>query len=149
MTEVKGVETVINTGGINSGAPPSPQPPSPLQRRSSTRRVCSKRLPACAAKFCSSKFGTGNDNPTNPETLSNVQKKRTVSFFFKDFSQFEVGLALAQPHHRPPRCPCAAPGPLRAPNVTERPLMCAGDLLSPMLHQKGPQLCFCRRSQTN
>eukprot|EP00964_Phaeocystis_antarctica_P077042 scaffold47727_cov69-Phaeocystis_antarctica.AAC.1 len=145
-----GAETVINTGGINSGAPSSPQSPPPLQCRSSTRRVCSKRLSACAGKFCPSKFGIGNDNPSDPAALSDVQKKRTVSFFFSDFSQFEVGLAPAQPHHRPPRFPCAAPGALRAPKATERPPVCAGDLISPMLQQKGPQLCcFCRRSQTN
>ena len=38
--------------------------------------------------------GTGGDNPTNPLDLTDVQKSRSVSFFFRDFSKFDVSNAL-------------------------------------------------------
>ena len=38
--------------------------------------------------------GAGNDNPTDPEDLTDVQKSRTVSFFFRAFSKFDVSNAL-------------------------------------------------------
>ena len=39
--------------------------------------------------------GTGGDNPTNPVGLTDVQKSRAVSFFFRDFSKFDVSNTLA------------------------------------------------------
>ena len=39
--------------------------------------------------------GTGGDNPTDPVGLTDVQKSRSVSFFFRDFSEFDVSNALS------------------------------------------------------
>ena len=41
--------------------------------------------------------GTGGDNPSNPLDLTDVQKSRSVSFFFREFSEFDVSNALSQP----------------------------------------------------
>ena len=38
--------------------------------------------------------GSGADNPTDPVGLTDVQKSRAVSFFFRDFSKFDVSNAL-------------------------------------------------------
>ena len=38
--------------------------------------------------------GVGGDNPTDPVNLTGVQMQRSVSFFFKDFSTFDVSNAL-------------------------------------------------------
>jgi hypothetical protein len=41
-------------------------------------------------QWCSMDGGTGGDNPSDPLNLTDVQMQRSVSFFFKDFSTFDV-----------------------------------------------------------
>merc|ERR1719424_1678927 len=45
-------------------------------------------------KWCSMDGGVGGDNPSNPEDLTDVQKARSVSFFFRGFSKFDVTLSV-------------------------------------------------------
>ena len=49
----------------------------------------------CTGKWCSTIGGTGDDNPDDPEGLTDEQKSKAVSFFFRDFSKFDVSDALA------------------------------------------------------
>ena len=63
-------------------------------------------------KFCSSAGGIGLDNPKDPKNLNEMQKSKAVSFFFRDFSKFDVSGALTTARTTalvsPPRRPCAA-----------------------------------------
>ena len=86
-------------------------------RRSDPRAavVCSRRRRAplrCTGQFCSSAGGIGLDNPKDPKNLNEMQKSKAVSFFFRDFSKFDVSGALTTARTTalvsPPRRPCAA-----------------------------------------
>ena len=61
------------------------------------RRLCAVDAPLrrCTGKFCSSAGGNLGDNSNDPTNLDDMQKSRAVSFFFRDFSKFDVSDALA------------------------------------------------------
>ena len=84
----------VDADGINTGTRTSCKPPRRTQWPPCGG--CVQQTPPCdAGHFCSSEWGTGIDNPMQPEALTDVQKSRTVSFFFQDFTQFEVSVTLA------------------------------------------------------
>ena len=72
-------------------------------------------------KFCSSAGGIGLDNPKDPKNLNDMQKSKAVSFFFRDFSKFDVSGAhrtRSPHHHHPPSQP--APPPARRVSHAQR-----------------------------
>ena len=104
---VSPVTTTVNTvyinnnNNINSGARTSPQAASPHAATPYAVVMCSRRPPAdaplrrCTGKFCSTAGGVGSDNPSDPTNLMALEKSKAVSFFFRDFSKFDVSDALA------------------------------------------------------
>merc|ERR1740130_1262498 len=44
--------------------------------------------------FCSTVGGNGNDNPTDPNALTDPMRSKAVSFFFRNFSKFDVTLSV-------------------------------------------------------
>ena len=75
---------------------PSTQARAPPRKRPPRGGLCAADAPPrCTGHFCSSAGGVGPDNPKDPKNLDDVQKSKAVSFFFKDFSKFDVSDALA------------------------------------------------------
>eukprot|EP00964_Phaeocystis_antarctica_P162748 scaffold137622_cov51-Phaeocystis_antarctica.AAC.2 len=47
-----------------------------------------------SGKFCSAVKGYGSDNPSNPGNLTDLERSKAVSFFFRNFSKFDVTLSV-------------------------------------------------------
>ena len=82
-------------GATNTGARAPPPAPPP-----GARRIGSRHPNPPAGKWCSGTGGVGNDNPNNPLVLTDEQKAKAISFFFRDFSTFEVNDAARTAAHR-------------------------------------------------
>ena len=66
-----------------------------MQKQTPPPRPRSPPRALCTGTWCSTIGGTGFDNPDYPEGLTDLQKSKAVSFFFRDFSKFDVSDALA------------------------------------------------------
>ena len=93
--------TSTTTAGLSTKKTPTPSAPStqvraPPRNRPPARRLCAADAPPCfTGKFCSNTAGKGEDNPKDPNDLSVEERSKAVSFFFRDFSKFNVSDALA------------------------------------------------------
>ena len=123
-------------GPMNEGARTSPRAASRRTQRPPCGDSCAADAPPPPpiptpthppGKWCSTVGGEGEDNPNNPLGLNDLQRSRAVSFFFQNFSSFEVSDAPRSPHRRVGRAqrqdaPCppregTPPSPLHHPHL--------------------------------
>ena len=113
------IDVDTQPGPMNEGARTSPRAASRRTQRPPCGDSCAADAPPPPpiptpthppGKWCSTIGGRGSDNPTDPLMLDDEQRSKAASFFFQDFSSFEVSDAPRSPHRRPPRWPYAAPG---------------------------------------